>query len=222
MAITFEIPAQSRSVKGKGASRRLRRTEDSVPGIVYGADKEAQPITVDHNYLIKALEHEAFYSHILTLKLDGKSEKVVLKDLQRHPFKPRVLHLDLLRVSAKDPLVMRVPLHFMGEDAAPGVTAGGTVSHLLNDVEVKCLPANLPEYIEVDLSKLELDETLHLSHLKLPKGVELVALLHDDDRSVASIHLPRVAAVEEETAAPAASEVPTVADTTAKPEEGQE
>lgn len=221
MALTFEIPAQSRSVKGKGASRRLRRLADQVPGIVYGAGQEPQSIVVNHNYLLKALEHEAFYSHILTLSVDGKAEKVVLKDLQRHPFKPRILHLDLLRVSMNDPITMRVPLHFKGDDVAPGVKeGGGKVAHLLNDVEVRCLPGDLPEYIEVDMSAVQLDQTVHLSDLKLPKGVELTALLHHDDLPVASIHVPRGGAEgEETTAAPAASEVPTVADTTAPKED---
>jgi large subunit ribosomal protein L25 len=212
MALTFEIPAESRDVKGKGASRRLRRMADKVPGVIYGAHKEAQSIMVDHNYLLKALEHQAFYSHILTVKVNGKAEKVVLKDLQRHPYKPRILHLDLLRISAKDPITMRIPLHFLGDDVAPGVkVGGGLVSHMLNDVEVRCLPANLPEFIEVDMSKVELDHTLHLSDLKLAKGVELTALLHDDDLPVASIHLPRGAAADEAEASTSADEVPTVA-----------
>ncbi len=197
MALTFEISAESRSVKGKGASRRLRRLADQVPGIIYGAGQEPQSITVSHNYLLKALEHEAFYSHILTVVIDGKAEKVVLKDLQRHPFKPRILHLDLLRINANDPITMRVPLHFVGDDVAPGVkVGGGLVAHLINDVEIRCLPGNLPEFIEVDMSRMELDQTLHLSDLKLASGIELVALLHNDDLPVASIHLARGAAGE--------------------------
>lgn len=217
MALTFEIPAESRSDQGKGASRRLRRLADKVPGIVYGGGKEPKQIMVNHNYLLKALEHEAFYSHILTVTIDGKTEKAVLKDLQRHPFKPRILHFDLLRVNPKDPITMRVPLHFVGDSVAPGVkVGGGQVAHLINDVEIRCLPGDLPEFIEVDMSKVELDQTVHLSDLKLPKGVELLALLHNDDLPVASIHLPRGASAEEETGAVAAAEVPTVADTTKK------
>lgn len=201
MALTFEISAQSRNVKGKGASRRLRRTADQVPGIVYGAGQESTCIMINHDYLLKALEHEAFYSHILTLKIDGKTEKVVLKDLQRHPFKPRILHLDLMRVNANESITMRVPLHFVGDDVAPGVKiGGGLVAHLINDVEVRCLPGDLPEFIEVDMANVELDQILHLSDLSLPKGVELVALAHDDNLPVASIHLPRGASAVTETA----------------------
>ncbi|CAM4371753.1 MAG: 50S ribosomal protein L25 [Legionellaceae bacterium] len=198
MALTFEIPAQNRSVMGKGASRRLRRADNLVPAIVYGGEEKAVNIAINHDFLLKALEHEAFYSHILTLKLDGKTEKVVLKNIQRHPFKPRILHLDLLRINPNNPITLRVPLHFIGDNVAPGVkTAGGLVSHLINDIEVRCLPAHLPEFIEVDLSKMELDQTLHLSDLQLPEGVELVALTHNDDLPVASIHLARGGSADE-------------------------
>lgn len=198
MALTFEIPAQSRNVKGKGASRRLRRTVEQVPGIVYGAGQEPTSIMVSHDYLLKALEHEAFYSHVLTLKIDGQAEKVVLKDLQRHPFKPRIMHFDLMRVNANEPITMRVPLHFIGDDVAPGVKiGGGLVTHLLNDVEVRCLPGDLPEFIAVDMSKVELDQIIHLSDISLPKGVELLALAHEDNLPVASIHLPRGASAAE-------------------------
>ncbi|MCL5668728.1 MAG: 50S ribosomal protein L25/general stress protein Ctc [Gammaproteobacteria bacterium] len=196
MAIDFELVAETRNAKGKGASRRLRRA-DKVPGIIYGGEKPAVSVILEHNSLLKHLEHEAFYSHILTVKLDGKEEKAVLRDLQRHPHKPRIVHLDLQRVSATQKLRMRVPLHFTGADIAPGVKqSGGVVSHLISDLEVSCFPQHLPEFIEVDLSQVKLNESVHLSHLKLPEGVELVALAHGDDRAVASIHMPRV--VEEE------------------------
>lgn len=196
MRENFELTAETRSDKGKGASRRLRHA-DKVPAILYGGGKEPTSVTVGHNELIRHLAHEAFYSHILTVKLDGQEEKAILRDLQRHPSKPRILHMDLQRVSATEKIRMRIPLHFIGADIAPGVKqSGGIVSHLLNDVEVSCLAADLPEYIEADLSNLKLGDALHLSDLKPPTGVELVALAHADDRPVASIHMPR-AAVEE-------------------------
>lgn len=223
MAISFELEAQVRQDKGKGASRRLRRTEQ-VPAILYGAGKEATPLLLDHNKVLNALQNEGFYTHILTLKIaqDNKSqaEKVILKDLQRHPYKPRIMHMDFLRIKADEKLKMHVPLHFIGADKAAGVKAGGLVSHLLSDVEVSCLPANLPEYIEVDISDMALDQLLHLSEIKLPQGVELVALSHGRDLPVASIHLPRA---EEEappvaTAAPG-TETPAEGATTAAPAE---
>lgn len=191
MAISFELEAQVRQDKGKGASRRLRRAEQ-VPAILYGASKEATSLVLDHNKVSAALQNEAFYTHILTLKIDNKPEKVILKDLQRHPYKPHILHLDFLRINANEKLKMHVPLHFIDADKAPGVKAGGLVSHLISDIEISCLPANLPEFIEVDLSGMALNQLLHLSELKLPKGVETVALSHGHDLPVASIHLPHV------------------------------
>lgn len=200
---TFTLTATKRSGVGRGASRRLRYA-DQVPGIIYGAGKAPQAITVEHRPLSHALENEAFYSHILTLELEGATETVVLKDLQRHPFKPRLTHVDFQRVSATEKLTMRVPLHFVGADVAPGVKlGGGIVSHLLSEVEIRCLPANLPESIEVDMSQLNLNDTVHLSDLKLPKDVEVVALAHGENKPVVTIYVPR-AAVEAtgETAAP--------------------
>ncbi|MDH5436344.1 MAG: 50S ribosomal protein L25/general stress protein Ctc [Gammaproteobacteria bacterium] len=216
MSISFELNAESRKDVGKGASRRLRR-ENKIPGVVYGAGKEATSLTMQHNELMHALENEAFYSHILDLKLDGKSEQVILRDLQRHPGKPRLLHIDFQRVSASEKIHMNVPLHFIGEDVAPGVKIdGGIVSHLMNDVEVSCFPKNLPEFIEVDITNLALNESIHLSQLKLPEGVEVPELAHGEghDHAVVSIHLPRAAKEEteetpEEAAAPeAAAEKP--------------
>lgn len=202
MTVSFELEAQARQDKGKGASRRLRRAEQ-VPAILYGAGKEATPILLDHNKVLVALQQESFYTHILTLKVGSEIEKVILKDLQRHPYKPRILHMDFLRVRADEKIKMHVPLHFIGTDKAPGVKEGGLLSHLVSDVEISCLPANLPEFIEVDVSELALDKLLHLSELKLPTGVELVALSHGHDLPVASIHLPRA---EAEEAPPAAAE----------------
>lgn len=213
---TFTLTATKRSGVGRGASRRLRYA-DQVPAIVYGAGKEPQNITINHRSLVRALENEAFYSHILTLELDGKTEKVVLKDIQRHPYRPSIMHIDLQRVSADEKLTMLIPLHFMGADVAPGVKQdGGVVSHLLSEVEVRCLPADLPEYIEVDIAQLKLNETIHLSGLKLPKGVEIVALAHGEDKPVVTIYIPRaiVEPVEEVT--------PETIVEGAAPEEGEE
>jgi large subunit ribosomal protein L25 len=205
----FVVNAEARTLQGTGASRRLRRT-GKVPAIIYGGKDAAEAVSLDHNELWNHLKTEAFYSHILTLKLDGKDQQVVLKDMSRHPVKDTILHLDLQRVLADVLLRMHVPLHFTGAEIAPGVkVAGGIVEHHLNQVEVECLPKNLPEFIEVDLSALELNDTVHLSHLKLGAGVELVQLKHDNDQSVVAIHLPRAAAaVEETTAAPVAADVP--------------
>ncbi|MFO1257986.1 MAG: 50S ribosomal protein L25/general stress protein Ctc [Gammaproteobacteria bacterium] len=199
----FELSATVRNDMGKGASRRLRRLENCVPGIVYGAEKAAQPISLIEKDVKKALENEAFYSHILKLTIDGKTEQVVLKDLQRHPYKARLLHLDFLRVSATQKLHMHIPLHFINQETAPGVKEGGLVSHHVVELEVKCLPADLPEYIEIDMGQLGMDGVIHLSDVKLPKGVELIAHVDEEhDTPVASIHRLR-AAVEEETTAEA-------------------
>jgi len=200
--IDFNLSAELRSDMGKGASRRLRR-EGKVPAVIYGAEKEATSVTLDHNDLSKHLQHEAFYSHILTITVDGKAEKAVLKDLQRHPVRPVILHADFQRVSEKDKIRMHVPLHFKGEDVAPGVKVGsGAVTHNITQVEVSCLAKDLPEFIEVDISGLELDQVLHLSDLVLPKGVELVELTHgtSHDQPVVGIHKTRGSAAAEETA----------------------
>lgn len=200
MSVDFTVEAQSRADIGKGASRRLRH-QGLVPGIVYGAGKDPQSITLDHNKVIQHIDHEAFFSHILDLSVDGKAEKVVLKDMQRHPAKRQVLHMDFLRVSDKETIRMHVPLHFIGEDIAPGVKqGGGSVSHLVTDVEINCLPSDLPEFIEVDISSMDIGDSLHLSDLSLPEGVELVELTHGDghDTAIVSIHLSRGAKEAEE------------------------
>jgi large subunit ribosomal protein L25 len=196
MSQHFEVQAEERNTLGKGHSRRIRRLSNKIPAIIYGAGADPVAVALDHNKIQKALENEAFYSHILTIDISGKQEKAILRAIQRHPYKPRIMHMDFLRISAKEKLTMNVPLHFIGEEDAPGVKLhGGTISHLLNNVEVSCLPADLPEYIEVDISDLNVDQAVHLSNLKLPQGVELVELGHgrDNDLSVVSIHLPRVA-----------------------------
>jgi large subunit ribosomal protein L25 len=190
----FVLEAQSREVVGKGASRRLRRESALVPGIIYGGSKKPQMITMPQKDLIRHLENEAFYSHIITVNVDGKSQEVILKDLQRHPAKPMIYHIDLLRVSKTKKLSTRVPLHFINEASSKGVKMqGGQVAHSLSDLEITCLPADLPEYIEVDLANVELGQTLHISDLVLPKGVESVSLSHghDHDLPVASINKPK-------------------------------
>lgn len=212
MTDAFNLSVTQRQSAGTAESRRLRRLEDKVPAIIYGAGKAPIPITMEHRHITKALSSEAFYSHILTLNVDGKQEKVVLKALQRHPSKPRILHADFLRIDAKEKLSMNIPIHFLNEDTAPGVKRqGGVISHLANEIEVRCLPSDLPEFIEIDLGKLELDDSVHLSQLTAPKGVEFVALTRSDDPALVRIHAPQLAkAEEEEESAPPPAEVPRV------------
>jgi len=199
--VDFILSAEVRTDLGKGASRRLRH-ENKVPAIIYGAGKEPMGITLDHDKLAHNLENEAFYSHILTIDVAGKKEKAVLKDLQRHPAKPVLLHADFLRVSESEKLKMHVPLHFINEDQAPGAKIGGVVTHNLTEVEVLCLPKDLPEYLEVDLTGVEMEQILHLTDIKLPKGVELVELTHGEghNQAVAAIHKTRASKDAEEAA----------------------
>lgn len=206
----FELDAAVRHDIGKGASRRLRR-EEKVPGVVYGGGKDTVSLSFEHKQIAKSLESEAFYSQILHLKTGTESERVILKDVQRHPYKPRILHIDFQRVRADEKLHMHIPLHFVGADMAPGVKAGGVISHIVNDVEISCLPDNLPEYIEIDIADMQLNQILHLSDIKLPAGVELVALVHGDDKPIVSIHVPRVEEEPVISEAPQASEVPAMA-----------
>jgi len=204
MTATFELNAESRSDVGKGASRRLRNA-GKVPAVIYGGGKDPAGLAFNHHEVAHALENEAFYSHILSINVAGAVEKAVLKDVQRHPAKPIIMHLDFQRVDEKAKLHMHVPVHFIGEDMAPGVKAGGLITHNSTEVEIRCLPKDLPEYIEADLSSLDLDQIFHLSDLKLPAGVEL-AHGEGHDQPLASIHLPRAAKEEaagEEGAAPA-------------------
>jgi large subunit ribosomal protein L25 len=197
----YVIHAVSREVLGKGASRRLRRENDKVPGVVYGAGKPVQLLTIDHKEIFHQLEHEGFASHLISLKLDGKtSEKVLLKDLQVHPYKPKVLHVDFLRVRMDEKITIHVPIHFENEEQSPGVKAGGVVNHILADITVQCLPGNIPDAITIDLSTMELDAIVHLSDLPLPKGVVFPELEAGDDKAVMTIHLPRVAKEDEEVA----------------------
>ena len=206
MAISFELNAEPRTDTGKGASRRLRHA-GKIPAIMYGGNKDPEALTLNHNEVIRNLEHEAFYSHILTIKVGGSETRAVLRDLQRHPSKPFVQHMDLQRVSETEKIRMHVPLHFLGEEVAPGVKAGGMVSHEIIEVEVECLPKDLPEYIEVDISGMDVGDSLHLSDLAIPGGVDLLELARGEghDLGVVSIQAKRGTEEVEEEAAPEAA-----------------
>jgi large subunit ribosomal protein L25 len=203
MKTSFELVAEFRETQGKGASRRLRH-EGKVPAILYGGHSEARALTLSHQKLIIMLENERFYSTILSLKVGDQTQNAILKDVQRHPYKNAVMHIDFQRVEDNQLIRMSIPLHFTGASVSPGVkTQGGIVSHMRNEVEVSCLPKDLPEFIEVDLSGLSLNESIHLSQLPLPAGVELIALAKED-AAVVAIHSPR--AEEPDPAAAAAAE----------------
>ncbi len=210
----FKLQAQKRVDTGKGASRRLRRLNGLLPGILYGDEKAPEMLTLIHKDLAKLLESEAFYSSIITLNVDNKPVKVLLKDLQRHPAKPTIQHVDFLRVSSTRKIHVRVPLHFIHADNCIGVKQqGGVISHNINQLEVSCLASDLPEYIEIDLSTLELGHILHISDLKLPANVESVELSHGEahDLPVVSVNAPKVEKAEVEAvavAAPAAAAKP--------------
>ena len=205
--VDFTLNANERTDLGKGASRRLRRNAALVPAIVYGGDKAPQSISLEARELKKALENEAFFSHVIKLDVDGKKQDVLLKALQRHPAKGHVMHADLLRVVAGHEVTLQVPLHFINEDTCVGVkNEGGIISHTMTEVEVSCLPNDLPEFIEVDMANIALGQIVHLSDLKLPKGVPSVALSHgaEHDLPVANVHAARVAADTDESDAAAA------------------
>lgn len=195
----FVLNAQTRETSGRSASRCLRRQEQ-LPGIIYGAKKDPQPLTFNHNEILHALEHEAFYSSILEINVNGTPEKAVIKDLQRHAYKPKLIHIDFLRIDENTEITMNVPLHFVGE--CPAVEEGGVINHLMNEVEITCLPKDLPEYIEVDVSQLQMDESIYLSQVKVPAGVTLIDLDPEDDMAVANVHVPRAVVEDEPEAAP--------------------
>lgn len=187
----IEINANKRTLQGKGASRRLRNI-GKVPGIIYGGKDPAQSIELDHNDLFHKLRLEAFHASILTMDVDGKKQHVLLRDTQMHPFKPKVLHVDFQRVDQNKKIHVKVPLHFINAENSPGVkTSGGNVSHVLTEVDVSCLPKDLPEFITVDLIALTAGNTLHLSDLVVPENVEILALAKGDDLPVATIVIPR-------------------------------
>ncbi|MDX1509130.1 MAG: 50S ribosomal protein L25/general stress protein Ctc [Woeseiaceae bacterium] len=200
MAEDFDLIAEYREDQGKGASRRLRR-EGKVPAIIYGAGRPPRALAFDHNKVLKQLESEKFYSTVLNVKVGDKSQAAILKDLQRHPAKRQILHLDLQRVVEDQEIRMNVPIHFLNEEIAHGVKiGGGKVSHLMTDVEVVCLPKHLPEYLELDIKDLELDEMLYLSDIPLPEGVEIPALAQEDEaqQPVVSIHIIKEIVLEDE------------------------
>jgi large subunit ribosomal protein L25 len=206
MKTSFELVAEFRETQGKGASRRLRH-EGKVPAILYGGHADARALTLSHQKLLIMLDNERFYSTILSLKVGDQTQAAILKDVQRHPFKNAIVHIDFQRVEENEKIRISIPLHFTGAAVSPGVkTQGGIVSHMRTETEVSCLPKDLPEFIEVDISGLSLNESIHLSQLKVPEGVTLVDLVKDD-AAVVAIHSPR-AEEPEPTAAAAAGAAP--------------
>jgi large subunit ribosomal protein L25 len=204
MSSEFTLEVQARTDIGKGASRRLRRLEGRAPGIIYGGAKNKKPVSITFadNEMVKLTESEAFFTSLITLKLDGKEEQVVIKDMQRHPAKNTIMHADFLRVSSTTKITMHVPLHFINVETCPGVkTEGGVVAYTMQDIEISCLPKNLPEFIEVDLAEAVVGTHVHISDISLPAGVESVALIHgaDHDLQIAAISIPRGGSDEEET-----------------------
>ncbi len=211
MSDQFELNAEVREDLGKGASRRLRRHADLVPAIIYGGKEDPKPLTLVRKDLEKALENEAFFSHVLTINVAGSPQKAILKDLQRHPAKDRVMHADFLRVDDKVAIKVHVPIHFLHEESCHGVKIqGGMIQHQQTDIEVLCLPTDIPEYIEVDMAKVETGQIVHLSDVTLPKGVTSVALSlgEDHDLAIASVIAPKGGSDDdaEEDAASAGSE----------------
>jgi len=201
MSDKISLTAELRTDVGKGASRRLRRAGDKVPAIIYGAEDTAQTLTLAVNQLAKAMEQEAFYSQILNVVVDGQQNQAVVRDLQRNPANGKVLHIDFQRISANKVMHVSMPLHFINEDQCVGVkVGGGVISHNLSEVEISCLPGDLPEYIEVDMKDVELGFGIHLSGLSLPPGVTVVALTYgeDHDTPVVSVSTPRGGAEDEE------------------------
>lgn len=212
MSDAITIEATERSVTGKGASRRLRK-EGLVPAIIYGGEAEPKQINLDHNKFFHALENEAIYTQVIELKVGKKKEKVVLRDLQRHPFRQLIMHADFFRVDAKKVLHVTVPFHFINADNCVGVKmGGGLLNHIMSEVEVMCLPKDIPEFIEVDVTDIELGSAIHLSELTLPKGVTIVALTHgeDHDSGVAAVTKTREEVeVSEDDGSAEAAEAPT-------------
>ncbi len=190
----FELNAELRTDKGKGASRRLRRNADMIPAILYGAGKDPLSLTLAHKDIHKACENEAFFSHIITINADGDSQQAIVKDLQRHPAKDRIMHADFLRIQMDQAITVEVPLHFLNEDSCLGVRqGGGNVSHNMTSIEISCLPGDLPEYIEVDIEDLDLGDAIHMSDLKLAEELSIPSLQQgaDHDHVVVSVNAPK-------------------------------
>ena len=200
MSTNFTINAKSREDTGKGASRRLRRLTGEVPAIIYGGKKDAEKISILHKDITKALENDAVYSSIISLSIDGKAEDTIIKDIQRHPAKQIILHMDFLRVSKTTKLQTRVPLNFINEDICVGVKlGGGLIAHTMTDIEVSCLPRDLPEAIDVDMAEVDVGQIVHLSDLTLPNGVESVSLSQgaDYDLTVATVNKQKAVEIDE-------------------------
>ena len=205
----FELNAELRKDKGKGASRRLRRNADMIPAILYGAGKEPLPLTLAHKDIHKACQNEAFFSRIITIIADGNSQQAIVKDLQRHPAKDRIMHADFLRIQMDQAITVEVPLHFLNEDSCLGVRqGGGNVSHNMTSIEISCLPGDLPEYIEVDIEELDLGDAIHISGLKLAEGLSIPSLQQgaDHDHVVVSVNAPKRAEELDEEVVPTEGE----------------
>ena len=210
MSTKFELNAEKRETKGTGASRRLRRS-GKIPAVIYGGTKDVNMVMFEHAPVYHMLENEAFHTSILTVNYEGSSDQVILRDLQMHPFQQLIVHMDLQRVSATEKIHMSVPLHFIGEEIAPGVKQqGGIVSHLLNELDITCLPHQLPEFLTADVSNLHVGESVHISDLPLPEGVEITAIAHGgDDLAVATVVMTGGGAEEEEAEEAVEAEAPT-------------
>ncbi len=197
MTDLFTLDAEVRTDLGKGASRRLRH-DNKIPAILYGEGQEPVSLTLAHNKVLRAQQEEAFYSHVLTLNVDGKPVECLIKDMQRHPFKQVIMHMDFMRISAKSEISVNVPVHFINEEAV--AKKGGAVAHHIAEVAVTCLPGNLPEFIEVDVADLEVGQTLHLSDIKFPEGVtsDELAKGESHDLAVVTANAPKGKAAEDE------------------------
>jgi large subunit ribosomal protein L25 len=210
MATEHKITATGRSDEGKGASRRLRRTAQ-IPAIVYGGHADPKSIQLEHEKTWLASQNEWFYSSILSLELDGKVEKVLLRDMQRHPYKQQIMHIDFQRVSENEAIRVNVPLHFINDDKSPaGKAAGVALTHEMNEVEVTCLPKDLPEFIEVDLTNMQIGDTIHLSDVKFPQGVEPTMKIDDEHDPAVAVARHVKEEVEEAAVAEEGAEVPAV------------
>ena len=206
MANDYSLTATSRTDLGKGASRRLRR-EELIPAIVYGGESEPASITIKSNEMVRNLMEESFYASLITLNIEGTEETVILRDLHRHPYKAIILHADFLRVNAKEALTVTIPFHFLNEESAKGVKmGGGLINRVMNEIEVSCLPKDIPEFIDVDMADLDLHQSIHVSDIKLPEGVQATMLIVGEGEAesenaslpVVSIYEPRAASTEDE------------------------
>jgi large subunit ribosomal protein L25 len=196
----IEINAIVRELKGTGASRRLRHA-GKTPGVLYGGDKEATSLEIDSKELFMQFRHEAFHASILTLNLAGKKEAVILRDFQMHPVRNNIVHIDFQRINENEKISVKVPFHFINEETAPGVKLeGGLISHIMTEIDISCLPKDLPQYIEVDMGALSIGDSIHLSEVKVPEGVELTTLSDENDPAITSISKPKVVVEEAVTA----------------------